>query len=89
MIAQSGDVLSPWAVYKPWVSILPGSQYLADTLGCPTHPSQDMVDCLRDRDAMEIMEVSVPVRGAGVGGGGIDLHVYYIYCYISYFKVEK
>jgi len=51
VIAQSGCFLNPWATHsKPKYF----SETLAKKLGCPTENTNALVDCLKEKDALEI-----------------------------------
>ncbi|XP_049809738.1 venom carboxylesterase-6-like [Schistocerca nitens] len=53
-ISQSGVAVAPWAVPTPGAA--EKARKVAALLGCPTAPSQALVDCLRGVDAHKLIE---------------------------------
>lgn len=51
-ISQSGTVLNPWVTTE---NSLGKSQQLAAHLGCPTTTSRELIECLRQRSAYQIV----------------------------------
>ena len=80
----SGDALTEWSLYRPPASILPHTEMLAELMGCPIDDTQTMVDCLRTRDAMEIVTVAneniVDVREPYITKPGFFFISCFIFC---------
>ncbi|XP_077979540.1 acetylcholinesterase-like [Glandiceps talaboti] len=58
VIGQSGSPLNYWAIKESPYDSLGNAQRLASSIGCPVEPSNEMVACLRTKDAMEISKYS-------------------------------
>lgn len=58
-ISQSGNVLNAW-LYSRYPK--EQSQNLANRLGCPVEPSDEMVKCLKMVDAKDIVETHREMR---------------------------
>lgn len=52
-IAQSGSAKCPWALQY---DVGEYTKEVAEILNCPTSSSQELVDCLRTKDAEEIVK---------------------------------
>lgn len=57
-IAHSGMAYALWALPSTAQTIR-NSKKLAQLLNCPTHDSEEMVECLREVDVYEIVETDV------------------------------
>lgn len=53
-IAQSGTVFCPWTLTRPGIA-RKHTEILAERLNCPHKDSQALMDCLRKKDAAEII----------------------------------
>jgi carboxylesterase type B len=53
-ISQSGNALAQWAL-SPNGTTRYQAEKLAALLGCPTEPSNDLISCLRKKDAADII----------------------------------
>ena len=58
VIAESGSDVAPWAVNGPGQKPETYTQQVALQLGCPTHDSQAMMDCLRQVDPDELVNTA-------------------------------
>ena len=58
----SGTDLNPWSANPTSVAVNVTHQ-LAQQNGCPTAPSQDLIDCLRSRDAEDLINVNITIVG--------------------------
>jgi carboxylesterase type B len=52
-VSQSGTAFCPWAL-APHGSSTHQAEKLAALLDCPTHPSTELVACLRRKDAVDV-----------------------------------
>ena len=52
-IAQSGSLLCPWAILN-YVGNY--TRQLAARMNCPTHNSDQLVQCLRGKDAQQLLQ---------------------------------
>ncbi|XP_066285497.1 neuroligin-4, Y-linked-like [Branchiostoma lanceolatum] len=59
MILSSGSLVNPWTVLLPPYRPYNHAADLAEKLGCPTEPTEDLVNCLRQKTAEELVETSV------------------------------
>ncbi|XP_070581208.1 acetylcholinesterase-like [Ptychodera flava] len=62
-IAESGSPINYWAFKAGPYDILDSTYKLADSIGCPREPHQELVDCLRTKDALEISSHVEPLNG--------------------------
>ncbi|XP_001599255.3 venom carboxylesterase-6 isoform X1 [Nasonia vitripennis] len=53
-ISQSGTALCPWALTRPGLA-RKKAQRVAELLGCPKDDSRKLVDCLRTKEAVDII----------------------------------
>ncbi|XP_077979544.1 fatty acyl-CoA hydrolase precursor, medium chain-like [Glandiceps talaboti] len=53
-IQQSGSALSVFSTFVPPYDPLNGTYGLADNIGCPRTPHEDLIACLMTKDALEI-----------------------------------
>ncbi|XP_012270621.1 venom carboxylesterase-6 [Orussus abietinus] len=53
-ISQSGTALCPWGLTRPGLARKQANR-LGDVLQCPVHDSKDLLDCLRKKDAVDII----------------------------------
>ncbi|XP_019639346.1 PREDICTED: neuroligin-2-like [Branchiostoma belcheri] len=59
MILSSGSLVNPWTVLLPPYRPYDHAADLAEKLGCPTESTEDLVNCLRQKTAEELVETSV------------------------------
>ncbi|XP_077979545.1 neuroligin-2-like [Glandiceps talaboti] len=57
-IAQSGSAFVPFGFKLPPYDIVKNTKRLAEMMDCPTEPSDQLVECLRTRNAYEIATAS-------------------------------
>jgi len=53
VFSQSGTALCPWTIAE---NVPDKSAAIGAYLGCPTHPSKELVECLITRPAVHIVE---------------------------------
>ncbi|XP_077999148.1 neuroligin-4, X-linked-like [Glandiceps talaboti] len=54
-IIQSGTATSDWGIYRPPYDPRTATNELAVAMNCPTEDSQELVDCLRTKDWVDIV----------------------------------
>ncbi|XP_077999757.1 carboxylesterase 5A-like [Glandiceps talaboti] len=60
-LPQSGNAMTPWAVYRSPHDPLDNARELAELVNCPTTSSSDIVDCLRAKPWQELVDQPVNV----------------------------
>ena len=53
-IPQSGSPLSPWSIYRLPFDMRSRTNQLSVMFGCPTAPSEAMLECMRIRPAQDL-----------------------------------
>ncbi|XP_077863193.1 neuroligin-4, X-linked-like [Saccoglossus kowalevskii] len=61
VIVESGNALASWSVILPPYDVTEGTYGLADNIGCPRRPHEDLLACLRTKDPFEISAESPSV----------------------------
>jgi carboxylesterase type B len=62
---QSGTMLSPWAFTNDRDFTRKQAFDIGEKLGCSTSDSQALMDCMRDKDASDLLAASNPVKCRG------------------------
>jgi carboxylesterase type B len=76
-ISQSGTALCTWALAANGSSSFQAKK-LASLLSCPTSPTTDLVNCLRTKDARDIIatdkQFMVHMHGPNIGRAKLDIY---------------
>ena len=62
IIAESGDAMARWSIYRPPDKNLPCTTELARQVNCTTDTTPGMLECLRQIDANVLVNAPVSVN---------------------------
>ena len=65
-IPQSGNPFSPWALYRPPLTMRPKTNKIAQMFNCPSESSRGLIDCLKTKDAANLSAVRMSVSKFGL-----------------------